>query len=365
MPSQKVINETKDKYLKYLIFVLGAYRRKKHSLSFQKFLLNLLSDSLIKLTKLAILCGTPLLALISSPESLKAEQAVELKSSVPFDIDQDGDVDILDADEQSGKLYLLRNTGLNFSRELLHSPNFDTDLVAVADVDQDGDKDIVVIDQSTGAVQVIDNKGSENFAPLNASSFGSEVNQAFLSDINSDGENDIVYSTPNAVGWAKNNGTEGFTVQSPISSGLSGVDALEVDDFDEDGQDDIYYSSPGSTLVGFATSQGTEGFSVQNLNTNVSGISDLEIADLDADGKNDLVYSSDSSSLVGWMKNDGSDGFIPASTIATGLTEVDQIEVADLDNDNDLDIVGASSTSDHRTWIENKGSETFIPHQLG
>jgi len=365
MPSNKVITENKDQCLKSLLFVLQAFRSYSQPLGFCQFLFKLLTDSLSKLTKLAIICGMPLLTFVSAQNNPSVADPTEFKSSLPFDIDGDGDTDILDADSQSGNLYLLRNAGLNFSKELLYDPSFNADLVGLADVDQDGDKDIVIIDQSSGEIQVIDNQGSQNFVPLNASSLDSQVSQAFLSDINNDGEQNIVFSSPTAVGWAKNNGTEGFEAQNPIIDGLSGVNALEVNDLDANGKDDVYYSSPSSSMIGFATGNGTEGFNVQNLNTNVSGISDIEIADLDADGENDLVYSSDSSSLIGWMKNNGSDGFNPASTIAAGVTAVDQIEVADLDNDADLDIIGASSTSDYRTWIENKGSEGFLPHQLG
>lgn len=365
MPSDIIIAEHKEKYINALYFVMKVCRRKNQSFGMRRFLLNLLSDSLSKLLKLATLCGMPLLTFVSAQSSQTANEPIEFKSSLPIDFDQDGDIDILDADNQSGDLYLLRNSGLNFTKELLHNPNFDADLVGLADLDQDGDQDIVIIDQATGAVQIIDNQGSQNFVPLNASSLDSEVNQAFLSDLNNDGSQEIVFSTPTAVGWAKNNGTEGFVPQSQIAQGLSGISSLEVGDLDADGNDDIYYTSPNSSLVGFATSQGTEGFSVQNINSNISGISDIEIADLDADGKNDLVYSSDSSSLIGWMKNNGSDGFVPATTIASGMTAVDQIEIADLDNDSDLDIVGASSSYDFRAWIENKGSEGFVPHQLG
>ena len=365
------LKSSKSHCLQMISFVVNASGLKYSSHWYLGFLHRLLSASISRLKNLALASGVSLSVFISLPDSLEADDAVKLKSSTAFDIDGDGDQDIIDADSSDGNLYLLRNSGLNFTKELLHSPNFDADLVGVKDVDGDGDDDIVILDKDMGDFQVIENQGSQNFIPQGWEEIDpfaqSSVNQAFLSDVDQDGDSDLVYSTPNAVGWAKNNGSEGFVVQPNIytSAGIP-ISALEVEDFDGDGREDAYFSLQGMGVIGAAKNQGTEGFSVQGgAYPSHSDISDIEIADLDSDGMNDLVYSSDSSSVIGWMKNNGSDGFLPASTLATGITSVDQIEVADLDNDTDLDIVAASSESDYRAWIENEGSDGFTPHQLG
>ena len=364
------LKSSKSHCLQMISFVVNASGLKYSSHWYLGFLHRLLSASISRLKNLALASGLSLSVFLSLPDSLEADDAVKLKSSTAFDIDGDGDQDILDADSSDGNLYLLRNSGLNFSKELLHSPNFNADLVGVKDVDGDGDDDIVILDKEMTDFQVIENQGSQNFIPLGTADIDpfaqSSVNQAFLSDLDQDGDSDLVYSTPNAVGWAKNNGSEGFVVQPNFhtSDGIP-FPALEVEDFDGDGREDVYYSHQGMGVFA-AKNHGTEGFSVQGVAyPSHSDISDIEIADLDSDGMNDLVYSSDSSSVIGWMKNNGSDGFLPASTLATGITSVDQIEVADLDNDTDLDIVAASSESNYRAWIENEGSDGFTPHQLG
>ena len=41
-----------------------------------------------------------------------------MKPAIPFDYDGDGDYDILDANSTDGKLYLLRNSGLNFKKRI-------------------------------------------------------------------------------------------------------------------------------------------------------------------------------------------------------------------------------------------------------
>lgn len=366
------LKDSKSHCLQMISFVVNASGLKYSSRWYLGFLHRLLSASISRLKNLAMASGLSLSVFLSLPDSLEADDAVKLKSSTAFDIDGDGDQDILDADSSDGNLYLLRNSGLNFSKELLHSPNFNADLVGVNDVDGDGDDDIVILDKEMTDFQVIENQGSQNFIPLESADIDPfaqyPVNEAFLSDIDQDGDSDLVYSTPNAVGWAKNNGSEGFVVQPNIyTSPGDPISALEVEDFDGDGKEDAYFSTDDRTgMIAFAKNQGTEGFSVSGAaNTHFLDISDIEIADLDSDGNNDLVFSSGSWGAIGWLKNNGSDGFLTQSNLATGITSVDQIEVADLDNDSDLDIVAASSESDFRAWIENEGSDGFTPHQLG
>ena len=345
-----------------IFFVLKSITSKHSSYLHLKNLYKLLSSATSGLRKLALISGVSLAVFVGI--DLPATP-LEMKSSIPFDYDRDGDYDIVDADSTTGKLFLLRNSGLNFQKELIYSPPFTADLVGSADIDNDGDIDLIILDKATGALQVLKNQGSENFIPQASTTIASPVREAFLADMNQDGSPDLAYSTPSTLGWAKNNGSEGFLPQASVASDLSNVTAIEVDDFDNDGDNDFYYSNHSIAGIGIVKNQGSENFVPQIAGSGIAGISDLEIADIDADGKNDVVYASQGSSAIGWMKNNGSDNFLPAETLATGITSVNQLEVADLDNDNDLDIVAASSESNHRAWLENDGSDNFIPHQLG
>lgn len=366
MPPQIKIQKTKDLCLSNIYFVFGQVSRSNSMSSNINLLLKILSLSMSSLRRLAALCGVSVFALFATNFQLSAHgEPKEFKSSVPMDFDGDGDIDIVDADSSSGNLYLIRNSGLNFSKELILDPSFNADLVASADIDQDGDDDLVILNQTTGEIQVLDNSGSEVFTPLASSSLGSSINEAHIADLDNQTGSDLAYSTPTAVGWAKNNGSDGFIPQSSIQSGLSSPTALEVGDIDQDGDNDLYYGDSSIAGLGIAKNQGSETFVPQVANSTISDFSDLEIADLDGDGNDDMVYASQGASAIGWMKNDGSDNFLPASNLASGLTSVDQIQVADLDNDSDFDIVGASSLSNERAWLENDGSEGFIPHQLG
>lgn len=362
MPLDKKVQLSKINCFESIYFVLKSLSSKNISRIQFKILQKVLGTAISCLTKLAFITGVSLSVFIGSELSSTPQQ---MKSSIPIDYDRDGDYDIIDADSSSGNLYLLRNSGLSFKKELIINPPFSADLVGATDIDNDGDKDLVILDQSTGELQILKNQGSENFVPQEPSSLNSVVKEAFLSDMNQDGSPDLAYSTSTAIGWAKNNGTEGFLPQSSVVSGLNDVTAFEIEDFDNDGDNDFHYSDSTIPGIGIANNKGSENFIPQQMGSGSLGISDIEIADIDADGKDDVVFASKGSSVIGWMKNNGSDNFLPAETLASEITSVDQIEVADLDNDQDLDIVGASSESNYRAWLENDGSDNFIPHQLG
>jgi len=301
----------------------------------------------------------------TSPAPFVAEEPVPMKPSIPMDFDEDGDLDLIDADSQTGKVTLIRNNGLVFKGKDVHQTNFSADLVGNADMDRDGDQDLVVLDKDAGGIAWLENKGSEVFVPHNIANLQGPVNEAYVADMNQDGRPDIVYAAPGAVGWIKNQGSDSFVPQTPLDSGLADVSALEVADADGDGDNDIYYTDSTIGGIGFIKNQGSENFVPQVVGSQVLSIDDLEFSDLDGDGRKDLIYASKSMSAVGWMANNGSENFMPAEVLGGGLTAVDQIQVADLDQDGDEDLVAASSESDLAAWLENNGSEQFTPHDLG
>jgi hypothetical protein len=359
----------REKSLSQLLWAIQTTERKKALGTLGlNIILKVLRGALQRLNRLATLAGLTLVAYVATGISAQADEPVRMQSSIAMDFDEDGDLDLIDADSATGKIYVLRNNGLRFEREEVHAADFSADLVGNVDMDGDGDEDIVLIDKDAGGIAWLENKGSEVFVPHDVANLQGPVNEAFVADMNQDGKPDIVYTTPGAVGWVKNQGSEGFVPQAPYVSGLSNVSALEVADSDGDGDNDVYYADSSFAGVGWVKNNGSENFVPQVVGSQVGGwttIDSLEMTDLDEDGHKDLIYSSKSLSAVGWMANNGSDNFMPAEVLSGGLNSVDQIQVADLDQDGDLDLVAASSESDTSTWLENNGSEGFIPHDLG
>lgn len=326
--------------------------------------LHLLRTALASLRRLAALTGLPLMVVLGETEAAQAEPPTQLEPTVAMDFDGDGDLDLIDADS-SGKVYGLRNQGLRFEKEELHSTDFSADAVAAVDVDGDGDKDVVVLDKQAGGLSWLENKGSENFVPHNIANLQGSVNEAFVADVTQDGRPDIVYATPGTVAWLKNDGSENFIPKTPLETDLTNISALEVEDADGDGDNDILYSDLSLAGMGQIQNNGSENFVPQVVGSQVTAVDALEVVDLDNDGNRDLVYASQSLSSVGWIPNAGEGQFLPPETLSGGHLGADHLKVADLDQDGDYDLVVASSTSNASAWLKNDGSESFTPHALG
>lgn len=95
-----------------------------------------------------------------------------------------------------------------------------------------------------------------------------------------------------------------------------------------------------------------------------SGVRDLAIADLDRDGHSDLVEarfnSTTAPDLVVWVYDSGV-GFV-ASTVASDADGLERVLVADVDGDGDGDLMTASYFDDEVLWFENDGSASFTEH---
>ena len=355
----------RDDSLCRLLWAMQSVREKALGTTRLGLILKVLRSSLQRLRRLAAIAGLTLAAYLGTQTIAQADEPARMQSSIPMDFDKDGDVDLIDADSGTGKIYVLRNDGLRLEREEVHSTDFSADLVAKADMDGDGDEDLVVIDKDSGGIDWLENQDSEVFVPHDIANLQGPVNEAFVADLNQDGLPDVVYATPGAVGWVKNQGDDGFAPQTALDSGLSDVSALEVADADDDGDNDIHYADPSLAGLGWIKNSGFENFDPQVVGSQVPTIDALEMADLDMDGLKDLLYASKSLSAVGWMANDGLDNFMPPEILGGELPSVDQLKVADLDQDGDLDVVVASSETDTSAWLQNNGSEQFVPHGLG
>ena len=288
-----------------------------------------------------------------------------LEPSIAIDIDGDGSTDLASVPGDTNYIEVHQNKSLNWQTSNSTTLPFNPDSLAPIDYDSDGENDLFALNQTTGDYAILQNRGSEGFEVVSSGSLDSQANHAVLADIDADGDQDLVYVNSAGLAWAKNESSDGFTVQGSLAAENSEVASLEVSDFDEDGDHDLFYSTKGSGVANILKKQGTDGFIAQEFDSGLSSIEDFEISDLDRDGDEDIIFASSADSKIGYFNNNGSDGFVPGGTIATGISQVDQIKVADLDLDNDMDIVAASAQNDQSYWIKNSGSDGFIPHQLG
>ena len=146
-----------------------------------------------------------------------------------------------------------------------------------------------------------------------------------------------------------------FSPQPALSSGLSAPIDARLSDLDGDGDLDIVFSSRDANLVGWLEQTGS-GFTQRTIESLTSPTSVLT-ADLDGDGDLDVAATSDSQDRVRWYENDGaSPPAFTARDVSTTADGAEEVFAADVDRDGRLDLVSVAKNDDEVAWYENDGA---------
>jgi len=312
--------------------------------------------------------------MIFKQEKVVDDVVVGMYYSVPGDIDNDGDVDVVGISSVEGKLTLYTNDGTGAFSQTDFNPTGLQD-VHLADLNSDGRLDIVFMSGFT--VSWYKNNGSLSFAgPFNITTLSTLYNaqqyRLTSGDLDSDGDIEIIpYSLSSQQGVVvvikNNNNGQSFT--APVLAAGNDVMAVTVTDSNNDGIADLLIAKQ-TTLIrvrmnsSLTAAASTE--SIATINTVYGYGSSIDAADLDNDGDDDLLFttwgSGNTPSGVYWKEN--VDGFynLPVKTIkvlGNGInTGGVYSRIVDMDGDGDNDVVSYATTS-KLFWNENLGSGVF------
>lgn len=292
----------------------------------------------------------------------------ETVSTVLTDIDNDGDVDWLMGNSDSGgtnDLHLNNGAG-SFTR--MHLPGFTTNnLTAKAgDVNGDGYVDFVqanYINGSSGRVTAYVNRGNNTFATGAVINISQAVNNVALADINNDGSLDIIIATDTATSAQSVYLNDGHGNYSVAASPLPGGQVIEVADMNNDGYLDLIITKRATDLRMVYRNSGTGAFVKIFTSVYSGGFTcqyNTALGDVDGDGLIDMLVGCTSQVYI--YKNTGTGGAFSTSTLSSTLT-ASSMALGDLDNDGDLDLIGAGVTlGGSTTWLRiytNGGTGTF------
>ncbi len=282
-----------------------------------------------------------------------------------FDLDQDGDNDIIvAAGVTTNSISWFENTSENGNFSFSHHniiTNLDGACAAdVADLDGDGDLDVIGTgSEASGTFKWAENDGSESFTihSVNHTTFG--CSDICARDMDGDGDIDIVGSslTDNAIYWFENDGAANFTPHT-VTSGYSYSQSACALDMDGDGDMDILGSAANLNTISWFENDGSQNFTEHEVSGSFSGASEAMGIDVDGDGDMDVVGSASEASAFAWFENDGSENFTQ-HTLGTGLFAPDHVHAGDINHDTFIDVVGPSQH--HLRWWANDGAETFTP----
>ncbi len=234
------------------------------------------------------------------------------------DIDSDGDLDLVKADNDGG-LNMLLNNGLGAFGTPTAISSIRAQGMKLGDVDNDGDLDIVVADYNSTLVRVFGNNGFATFSPAGTVSVGTGTFGAYrvgLADLDADGDLDLVANmiNSNQLKISKNNGAGSFG--TPVTVATATQEVFTFGDIDGDGDLDlvgnderggnsqvVVHRNDGSGNLGAATS-----VSVNGSNYGVA------LGDVDGDGDLDLASANNGTLTVSIRFNRV---FVPAPTLTS------------------------------------------------
>lgn len=296
--------------------------------------------------------------------------------SIPFDIDDDGFIDILTA---SGETY-----ELSWYRNLDGAGNFGIENVIEGtsalylsmefiDFDTDGDKDILYLRNNPRQVVWVENlDGAGNFGATHTLIEVDFIGNIRSIDMDNDGDMDLLADITDTftgwIVWYENlDGQGNFGPENLLIENQYEFSKLMLEDIDNDGLLDIlatefvyaqgkifWYKNMGN--ASFGPMQIIYQFVwIQSGGTNIV---EFQYNDINTDGIKDIIITSvDDSSFVNthWLENlDNQGNFGDLQFI---MDSDDQYLLYDLDNDNDNDILVWNPYADTITWKENEDGQ--------
>ncbi len=292
--------------------------------------------------------------------------AIGVRDVLAADLNNDGKLDVLSASTDDDKIAWYKNLGGgDFGVENIISKTVDvTSTVASADMDNDGDIDVIASSFSDATTVWFENLGGviDTSKHLIAAIGAVGLTAVSTADIFGNGNMDV-FIGGSSLRYSENLGGGTFNPSLWPSISVSGGGNYFATDMDNDGDVDVITGGTGSSLV-YHENVGTNSFGIQ-LVPNTSGLAMFSIraADMDGDGSKDIVCGIGSSTIA-WFKNLGAGNFGVQQDITLGIMNGgSSIATADMDGDGDIDVLSSSEMDSRIAWYENLGSGIFGSQQ--
>ncbi len=304
---------------------------------------------------------------LPEPGALRA--SMDVKAA---DIDNDGDLDIVLANEFQANSILTNDGKGNFideSEKRLPQIIHDSEDVVAKDLDGDADIDLLFCSEDDKVHEFYLNNGKGIFSPAPFQFLSSEANAVVSEDINNDGKPDVLFGNNGQNHIYINLGNGNFKLEENRLPKINKVTQdLALLDIDNDGDLDLMEANEDGNIL---YENNGKGYFKEITATHLSSTIDMEtrkiaFADVDKDGDLDLFFAN--VNFVGTKNtqnrifiNNGKGKFIDET--AKRLPEdqdhsIDAIFV-DIDNDKDVDLVIANVFGGKMKTYLNDGKGNF------
>lgn len=297
------------------------------------------------------------------------------------DVDLDGDIDILILSRDETALYINEGMGrFTIAENQPFDPGSDFPSeygsVNFSDLDGDGDPDLVISGYENKGIYM--NDGTGNFDVLNSGLTDFRDSPNDVGDVDGDGDNDIVISGDDSdriFSFFMNDGSGSFDKRQDNTIEWIREGFIILQDIDNDSDLDLFLSGEamdGDTILTYVNDgAGNFTFDGRNHFAPVTG-ADINFADLDNDNDADLIIAGrsiidmQSVLLTKFFRNDGSGLFTEIENPSVKGFQETSMTLADVDADLDLDLLIAGTTGpsivDSELYL-NDGSGIFTPKE--
>jgi len=278
------------------------------------------------------------------------------------DIDGDGDLDLVVANEFRPNILLLNDGVGRFTDASMRLPRteHDSEDVGIADFDGDGDLDIVIVseDDQTNELYLNDGAGAFTDESVRIPVTGT-TNGLAVTDLDGDGAPDVILGNNGQDAVIINDGSGHFRdeTQARLPVSLDVTQDLELGDVDGDGDLDLLVGNEGPN--GLYINDGTGHFTDESraripLREAPEETREADFGDVDGDGDLDILFANVSAFVEGadprnrLLINDG-EGVFTDETDARLPPDTESSfdgDFRDLDGDGDLDIATGNSDTD-------------------
>jgi cysteine-rich repeat protein len=300
------------------------------------------------------------------------------------DLDDDGRLDAIAANEGADTVSVFMGSGVAFAPGINYSVQFngvgfDPRGLAVADIDDDGDLDVIVANQDSNTVSILEGDGAGGL--IATASLGTFVGIAGMgpidvkvADATGDGELDIVTANPTSddvtllAGLGMGNFAAAQTFTTRVGAGGDNPEALALVDVNGDGLADAITANPTSDDIVVLVAAGG-GFQAPArfftlAGSDGDGPSGLAVGDVTGDGELDVVTADLNSDDVSVLEGLGGAAFAAAQVypvdVASPLGQAGDgprgAGLMDMDGDGDLDVVTSNTLSSDVTVLRNDGT---------
>lgn len=271
------------------------------------------------------------------------------------DIDNDGDMDILIANEHRPNILLINDGKGKFTNESARIPqvNHDSEDIGIADFDLDGDLDIIVVSEDDKTNELYLNNGNGTFTDAgNRIPVTGTSNSVVVFDINTDGVPDILIGNNGQNNILINDGKGNFKDETNERFGkfIDVTQDLTLGDIDGDGDEDLLVANEDNNRIlindgkGYFKDESSDRLPYRDTPEESR---EVDIADIDGDGDLDILYGNVEAFVNGAVRqnrlllNDGKGMFSDITT--THLPKDNNrcfgVAFLDIDNDGDVDIM--------------------------